>query len=65
MNRGAHRAGTLVLSVVMIVIGLALFGEALAHGGLITPRGLLALLFIAAGILRIRLSRRDDGEQQG
>ena len=49
----------------MIVIGLALFTEALTHGGLITPRGLLALLFVAAGVLRIRLMRKRDHEQQG
>jgi len=63
MNGGVHRNGTLVLSVVMIVIGIALVAEALSHGGVVTPRGLLALLFIAAGILRLRLARRRDGEQ--
>jgi len=63
MNGGVHRTGTLVLSVVMIVIGLALVTEAVSHGGVITPRGLLALLFIAAGILRLRLTRRNDEEQ--
>jgi hypothetical protein len=65
MNRGAHRTGTIVLSVVMIVIGIALITESLSHGGVISPRGLLGLLFIAAGVLRLRLSRPNDGEPQG
>ncbi len=54
-----------MLSVVMIVIGIALITESLSHGGVISPRGLLGLLFIAAGVLRLRLSRPNDGEPQG
>ena len=47
------------------VIGIALITESLSHGGVISPRGLLGLLFIAAGVLRLRLSRPNDGEPQG
>jgi hypothetical protein len=49
-GRQAHRMGTLVLSLVMTVIGLALIVQALTgHASSISPRLLLGVLFIAAG----------------
>jgi hypothetical protein len=49
-GRQAHRMSTYVLSLAMLVIGLALVVQALSgHGGLISPRLLLGVLFIAAG----------------
>ena len=42
--------GTLVLSLAMLVIGLALIAQVISgHGSVISPRLLLGLLFVAAG----------------
>jgi hypothetical protein len=61
-GRQAHRMGTFVLSLLMVAIGLALLVQSLAgHGSAISPRMLLGVLFIAAGVGRsyveIRRSR--------
>jgi hypothetical protein len=49
-GRQAHRSATLMFSLVMVVIGVALIVEAVGgHGSIISPRLLLGLLFIAAG----------------
>jgi hypothetical protein len=49
-GRQVHRASTLVLSLLMAAIGLALIVEAVgAHASSISPRLLLGVLFIAAG----------------
>jgi hypothetical protein len=49
-GRAAHRTGTFVLSLLMMVIGVALIVEAVTgHGSVISPRLLLGVLFIAAG----------------
>jgi hypothetical protein len=49
-GRQAHRMGTLVLSLAMAVIGLALIVQAVTgRAGPISPRLLLGVLFIAAG----------------
>jgi hypothetical protein len=62
IGRRAHRTGTFVLCLLMAVIGVALIVQALAgHGGVISPRLLLGLLFIAAGIGRGYLEIRRDG----
>jgi hypothetical protein len=54
-----HRAGTFVLSLLMAVIGLALIVQALqGHGGAISPRLLLGVLFVAAGAGRLYLERK-------
>jgi hypothetical protein len=46
----AHRSATLIFSLVMAVIGVALIVQAVdGHGSIISPRLLLGLLFIAAG----------------
>jgi hypothetical protein len=62
-GRQVHRTGTLLLSLVMAVIGLALISQALGgDGGVISPRLLLGVLFLAAGLgrgyLEVRRSRR-------
>jgi hypothetical protein len=55
-GRQAHRTLTFVLSVVMVAIGLALIVQALAgHASSISPRLLLGVLFIAAGVARAYL----------
>jgi hypothetical protein len=55
----AHRSATFVFSLVMVVIGMALIAQALdGHGGVISPRLLLGLLFIAAGGGRLYLETK-------
>ena len=62
-GRQAHRAGTLILSLLMGAIGVALIVQALSgHGGVVSPRLLLGALFIAAGGGRMYVeSRRNRG----
>ena len=49
-GRQAHRSGTLVLSLLMAAIGVALIVQAVdGNGGVLSPRLLLGVLFIAAG----------------
>jgi len=49
----------MVLSLLMVVIGVALIVQALAgNGGAISPRLLLGALFAAAGVARIYLEVR-------
>jgi hypothetical protein len=49
-GRQAHRMGTLVLSLLMVGIGLALIVQVVdGHGSVISARLLLAVLFVAAG----------------
>ena len=57
---GVHRTGTAVLSLIMVALGVALIAEALARDGLISTRSLLGLLFVAAGVLRLRMQRRRE-----
>jgi len=59
IGRQAHRAGTWVLSILMAAIGVALIVEAIGgHGSAISPRLLLGVLFIAAGLGRLYLEAR-------
>ena len=54
--RNAHRAATLVFSALMFVIGVALIVQALSHStSTISPRLLLGVLFVAAGVARTYL----------
>jgi hypothetical protein len=54
-----HRGSTVVLSLVMVVLGVALAVQAVAgHGGIVPLRLLLGVLFIAGGGLRLWLERR-------
>jgi hypothetical protein len=58
-GRNVHRSGTFVLSVLMIAIGVALIAQAMGgHGGVISARLLLGVLFIAGGIGRLYLERK-------
>jgi hypothetical protein len=55
--------GTFVLSLAMLAIGLGLIVQAIAgHGGVLSPRLLLGVLFIAAGIGRSYLEIRRGRE---
>jgi hypothetical protein len=54
IGRQAHRSGTMVLSLLMAVIGVALIVEAVdGHGSAISPRLLLGVLFVVAGAGRL------------
>jgi hypothetical protein len=58
-GRQAHRSGTMVLSLLMAAIGVALIAQAVdGHGGALSPRLLLGVLFIAAGGGRLYLELR-------
>jgi hypothetical protein len=49
-GRQAHRMGTLVLSLVMVAVGLALIVQTVSgNAGSLSPRLLLGVLFVAAG----------------
>jgi hypothetical protein len=54
-----HRNSTLVLSLLMIVLGVALTVQAITgDGGVLSSRLLLGVLLAAAGVGRIYLERR-------
>lgn len=58
-GREAHRRMTVAMSLVMIVLGLALIVRTVAEGGGPLAIGLLlGVLFVAAGLGRIWVSRR-------
>ncbi len=58
-GRTVHRSGTVLLSVAMVAIGLALIGQILAGTGtVLSARMLLGLLFLAAGVARLYLERK-------
>jgi hypothetical protein len=58
-GRGVHRSTTVLLSLVMVAIGVALAVQALAgHGGVISGRLLLGVLFVAAGCGRLYIESR-------
>jgi len=61
--RRLHRAATLVLSIVMMVVGVAMVATTLQRGGGPAAVGVLVgLLFVAAGGARLYLqTRMDDG----
>jgi hypothetical protein len=62
-GRQVHRSGTLVFSMLMVAIGVALIVQVAAgNGGPISARLLLGLLFLAAGIARIYLERKRGRE---
>jgi hypothetical protein len=62
-GRQAHRMSTFVLSLLMVAIGLALLVQSLdGHASAISPRILLGVLFIAAGVGRSYVEiRRNRG----
>jgi hypothetical protein len=58
-GRGIHQGGTLILSLLMAAIGVALLAQAIGQGGsVLSPRLLLGLLFIVAGAGRLYILRR-------
>jgi hypothetical protein len=58
-GRTAHSAGTVVLSLLMLVIGVALLGQALAgDGSILSARVVLGVLFLAAGAGRVFVEAR-------
>jgi hypothetical protein len=63
-GRQVHRSGTLVFSLLMVAIGVALIAQVLGgDGGVISARLLLGVLFLAAGIARVYLERRRGSGQ--
>ena len=59
--RGVHRGGTLLLSTVMVLIGVALLVEAVVGVGGVTVRLIAGVLFVAAGVGRIYIETRRGG----
>jgi hypothetical protein len=58
-GRQVHRSGTLVFSVVMVAIGVALIAQVATGGGaVLSARLLLGVLFLAAGIARLYLEQK-------
>jgi hypothetical protein len=58
MPSGSRRAATRVMSLAMIAIGVALIVRTIVSGGGAVAVGiLLGLLFVAAGVGRLYLSR--------
>jgi hypothetical protein len=61
-GRQAHRAGTIMLSLAMVAIGIALAVEAVGGEGVLSARLLLGVLFVAGGSGRLYIQvRRDRG----
>jgi uncharacterized membrane protein HdeD (DUF308 family) len=62
-GRQVHSSGTLVFSLLMVAIGVALIVQVAAgNGGAFSARLLLGVLFLAAGIARIYLERKRGRE---
>jgi hypothetical protein len=59
-GRQAHRAGTTVLSLAMVAIGIALSVEAVGGEGVLSVRLLLGILFVAASSGRLYIQVRKD-----
>jgi hypothetical protein len=57
-GRQLHRAGTTVLSLAMVAIGIALIVEALVSEGPLSIRVLLGVLFVVAGSGRMYVDLR-------
>jgi phosphatidylglycerophosphate synthase len=58
-GRTVHRSGTVLFSVLMVAIGLALIGQTLGSDtSVLSARLLLGVLFLAAGIARLYLERK-------
>jgi hypothetical protein len=57
-GRGVHRAGTLVLSTLMIAVGVALVVQAATAAAAFSSRLLLGVLFVAGGAGRLVIERR-------
>ena len=58
-GRTVHRSGTVLFSVLMVAIGVALIGQTIGSGtSVLSARLLLGVLFLAAGIARLYLERK-------
>jgi hypothetical protein len=58
-GRGIHRSSTVVLSLIMALIGVALMVQAVSgHGSVFSGRLLLGVLFLAAGVGRLYIEYR-------
>jgi hypothetical protein len=58
-SRNVHRASTTLLSVVMVLLGLAMIARAIAAGGGVLAVGVVfGVLFVAAGAGRLWVARR-------
>ncbi len=58
-GRRVHRYSTVILSLLMAALGVALVGQAVgAHGSVVSGRLLLGVLFLAAGFGRLYLEYR-------
>jgi hypothetical protein len=61
-GRRVHRSGTLLLSVLMVAIGVALVVEAIAGRGAISVLLVAGVLFVAAGVGRLYIElKRGSG----
>ena len=57
-GKQVHRAGTTVLSLAMVAIGIALAVEAIGGEGVLSARLLLGVLFVAGGSGRLYIDMR-------
>lgn len=57
-GRRLHRSTTMALSMLMALIGVVLVIEAAVGGGVLSPRTLAGMLFLAAGVGRLYVERR-------
>jgi hypothetical protein len=58
-GRRVHRSTAIALSVLMTLIGVVLLVQAVdGHGGVLSARALLGVLFLAAGMGRLYVERR-------
>ena len=58
-GRTVHRSGTIVLSLLMVAIGVALIGQVVGGGEqVLSARLLLSVLFVAAGGARLYLEHK-------
>jgi uncharacterized membrane protein YadS len=63
-GRGLHRGSTLLLSVAMVAIGLAVVVQSLAEStGALAARLLIGILLTAAGVGRIYIEVRRGRER--
>jgi len=63
IGRQAHHLATRVLSLLMVAIGVALIVQAAGErGSIVSPRLLLGVLFIVAGVGRLYLQARRGRE---
>lgn len=57
-GRTVHRSGTVVLSLLMVAIGVALIAQAVGGGAVLSARLLLGVLFLAGGGARLYLEHK-------